>query len=275
MFKKVIALATTAGIVGALAFGCSSSTSDTASDDAGTKCKKGQTLTKGKCVAAKSTDDVGTDSTGTDSTGTTTKDSGVTSTKDAAGVCSYNATAAGAYKAVTSPATAAKKAGACDAAKIAEYKSKCLSSAVADGGAAACTAFLATTCGQCIEVPALADGGAAPRGPFYTSGGKKAANQLGCIDVVSAIPNCGDTYNNTVSCIFDSACVDCADADQQACINEALATGAPCAAFGGDGTCITAATDSKGPVVAACFPASSSAADQDAFITNMISAFCL
>lgn len=278
MLKKVIALATTAGIVGALAFGCSSSTSDSdSSDDAGTKCKKGQTLSKGKCVTAKSTDDTGSDATGTDDTSNTTKDSGVTTKDSGVATTCYDDTAATGYKPFTLTATSAI-AGSCTDAELNAVSAACASAAFgkADAGAAACSAAISATvakCQTCLNGTAAVDGGAGREGAIKNN----APNRWACINLVGASTTCGQSYGNALLCA-SAACDSCTTDDAFGeCQGESIqGVGAKCG-FGLDNDCITLA-QTNATVKAACSlsaaGASPTEAEYTAYIKKVAETFC-
>jgi len=279
MLKKVVALAITAGIAGTLVFGCSSSTSETDSGDSGVTCKKGQTLKKGKCVAAASTDDNGTDTVGDDDDDTTTKDAS-TSTKDGstAAACYDNAAATAYTKVTYAPASAITTA--CTKAVVDQLATDCTALLTnPDAGSETCLDLAKkvadATCRSCLVGTAAADGGAARAGVFADDG--YFPNRYGCIDIVGKSTTCGTAYGNTLSCL-GAACAKCDDSDEDAigqCQDDAFGGGSgACAQFGLDSACIDLAqTDAT--VKAACSPSGSLTADVfKTWATSIFKTFC-
>lgn len=290
MSKNIFAILAALGIAGSLAFGCNSSTteSDDGSSDSGTTCKKGQKLSKGKCVATKSTDDNGTDSKGDDDDDdTTTKDSGTKgdsgATKDSGGggsSCFDPANVSG-YKSVALPTSHANQAGKCTDGNISSFATACGNDLAADKTDTCFAAIKAApaACVACLFSSAV-DGGAANLGPFYTDADGDQFNVPGCLSIASGIAGCGEKYADFYSCYQQNATAcdkDCptddGDVAYSACLDDAESG---CKTKTGlDSACETAVNGAAG---AKCFIpdlADAGAGVAEAtWVTNLAATFC-
>lgn len=255
--KKIFALVATASVVGALAFGCSSSTTESSgtddSTDSGIKCKKGQTVKKGKCVTAPTTDDTAsTDDTGSTTDSGTTKDSGTSKDGSTSGSC-YDASITAGYSTVTFPTTHANQPGKCSDGNIATFASVCGTDLAADTDATCFAKIKSTTpaaCQQCLYSEFAVDGGMpANVGPFFVDSNGNNINVVGCLSIVTGIAGCGEKFANNYFCTqenqtaCDSACpTDDGDVAYNACLDSAETA---CATkVGYDTACATAIQNS-------------------------------
>lgn len=254
MLKKVVALAVTASIAGALVFGCSSSTTEDSSSDAGTtKCKKGQTLSKGKCVTSK-TDDTGTDATGDDDddTGKTDASTNKSDSGPTEAAC-YDDAAAKAYKAFKlAPVTALLTA--CTKAQVDKFAADCLVNLQdPDAGARTCLDIakeVGGNCGTCLAGTPVTDAGTGREGAITANGGP---NFYACVNLVGKSTTCGDAVGNANTCI-NAACESCkTDDGSSTCAQDAFNGGTGACSFGLDQACIDLAYKDTA-VDAACRP---------------------
>ncbi len=284
--KKIFALATTATLVGALAFGCSSTNSDSngtddASGDSGIKCKRGQTVKKGKCVTAPSTDDTAsTDDTGTTKdSGVTTKDSGTTTTTTDGGGSCYDASKISAFVPETLPTSHAYQATKCSAGEITTLATACGADFAAGTDAACFTALKAApaTCRACVYSECGEGGTPANVGPFFSDTTGNNINIAGCLDITSASVGCGGKYVNYNSCLDASECGDvCEDQDTfDACL--ASAKTACKAKVSIDDACITAGDGAAGDKCYVLAPAGGGnpgATEYGAWVNSLATVFC-
>lgn len=290
MSKNIFVILASLGIAGSLAFGCSSSTTEEAGDsDAGTTCKKGQTLKKGKCVASSSSsgsDENGTDNNGDDDDDTTVTDSGVkkdgstTTTGDAGGSCFNPANVSG-YTSVALPTSHAYQTGKCTDMNIASFATACGADLAADKTNTCFAAIKATpaACAACLFSSAV-DGGAANLGPFYTDGDGDQFNVPGCLSIATGIAGCGEKYADFYSCYQENAqaCdTDCptddGDVAYSACLDDAE-TGCK-TKTGLDSACEAAVNGTSGEK---CFipelDDAGAGVAEAAWVTNLATVFC-